>query len=248
MRASDRPERAGACGRIRRVNLLALESSTEVLSVAALAGGELVERRGEGGRSHSDVVLPLVREVLGEAGLALSALDAIVFGSGPGSFTGLRLACGVAQGLAFAADLPVLAVSSLEALACGAGEGGAYVCVDARMNEVYCAAYDVVEGIPEVVLGPVVAPPQVVPVPRGGLWLGCGSGFAAHDEVLRARLGQALRAVDAGARPSASALARLAVPRVARGEAGDAALALPLYVRDKVALTTAERLARAGAA
>ena len=235
-------------GKIPLMRILAIESSTDLLSVAFLADGLVTEREGERGRSHSDLVLPLVREALGEAGIDLSALDGIAFGAGPGSFTGLRMACGVAQGLAFGAGLRVLGVGSLEALALDAGCEQVYACVDARMNEAYCAAYRVVRGTVEAVIEPVVAAPDRAPLPPGAGWQGRGNGFAAYGAALSERFGTNVGNIDALALPRASAVARLAALRFARGEAVEVAQAAPLYVRDKVALTTAERVARGGKA
>jgi tRNA threonylcarbamoyladenosine biosynthesis protein TsaB len=228
------------------VKLLAIESSTDLFTAALYLDGRIVERETVRGVSHSEIALPLVRALLEAEGLALNDLYGIAFGAGPGAFTGLRLAASVAQGLAVGAGLPVLGIGSLEALALGTGDGLIYACVDARMNEVYCAAYRVESDRVETVLAPVVAPPLQAPVPPGQGWLGCGSGFGAYGGVLQARLGPSLAAIDADARPRAGALARLAAPRFARGEGLDPALASPLYVRDKVALTTVERLAAGG--
>ncbi|MCK7497959.1 MAG: tRNA (adenosine(37)-N6)-threonylcarbamoyltransferase complex dimerization subunit type 1 TsaB [Comamonadaceae bacterium] len=118
------------------MKLLALESSSDRCSVALWCDGVLSSRCGDGAQTHSELMLPFVDALLAEAGLRVRSLDALAFGAGPGGFTGLRLACGVAQGLALAADLPVIAVGSLEAMALGSGREIAYVCVDARMNEV----------------------------------------------------------------------------------------------------------------
>jgi tRNA threonylcarbamoyladenosine biosynthesis protein TsaB len=230
------------------VKLLAIESSSDRLSVALFVDGEVSEREGEPGAIHSGRVLPLVGGLLAAGHVTLVELDGIAFGAGPGAFTGLRLACGVAQGLAFGANLPVIGVGSLEALAFGAGAERVYACVDARMNEIYCAAYRIGEGRPDVVLAPSVVAPAAAPLPEGLDWLGCGSGFAAYAEILRARLGRTIARADGAARPRASAVARLAARRLARGEGADAAAAVPLYVRDRVALTVAERLASGGKA
>lgn len=235
-------------GKIPLVKLLALESSSELFTAALFLDGRIVEREGARGISHSEIALPLVRALLDEQGMALTDLDGIAYGAGPGAFTGLRLACSVAQGLAVGAGLPVVGIGSLEALALGAGDGLVYACTDARMNETYCAAYRVRGEIVETVVAPVVAAPDQVPVPPGEGWLGCGSGFAAYGDALSVRLGPAINRVDASARPHAAVLLRLAAPRFARGEGIDAALAAPLYVRDKVALTTRERIALGGKA
>ncbi len=230
------------------MKLLALESSSDLLTAALFLDGRIVEREGARGVSHSEIALPLVRALLEEREVALSDLEGIAFGAGPGAFTGLRLACSVAQGLAVGAGLPVIGIGSLEALALGAGDGPVYVCADARMNEAYCAAYQVSGDSVEAVIAPLVCAPGKAPVPPGQGWLGCGSGFAAYGDALAERLGAAMRGVDSEARPRASALLRLAALRFARGEGVDAALAAPLYVRDKVAMTTRERVALGGKA
>ncbi len=234
------------------MNLLALETSTHHLSVALWRDGVCFGRGEEIANGGSERLLPWVRELLNEANMTLGELDGIAFGAGPGSFTGLRLACGVAQGLACGLDLPVVGVSTLEALAFAAlqqssGAKRVLACLDARMSEVYCGFYHLRDGIPEVVQAPFVAPPEQVPALAAetlimGDWIGCGDGFTVYPDLLADRLTQRI----AGVRLSASVIAHLAAPRLARGEGVDAALATPLYVRNKVALTTAERLARGG--
>lgn len=219
------------------MHLLALETATHRLSVALWRHGEVSERAQIQPASSSQWLLPAVHALLAESGLSLRQLDGIAFGVGPGSFTGLRLAAGCAQGLAFGLDLPVLGVGTLEALAAASGEAKVFACLDARMNEVYSAAY--ANGI--AVLPPSVTPPADVPVPQGEGWVGCGDGFAVHGERL-----PGFARIRADVAPTAAAVARLAAPRLARGEGVPAAQALPVYVRDRVALTTAERLARGG--
>lgn len=219
------------------MRLLAFETATRRLSVALWDDGSLIERAAELPSGGSEWLLPAMQAMLADAGVSLKTLDGIAFGAGPGSFTGLRLAAGCAQGLAFGLDLPVLGVNSLEALALASGEDKVFACLDARMNEVYVAAY--AGGAP--VLSPMVSPPSQVPLPPGEGWIGCGDGFATHAD----QLPKFVR-VRADLRPTAAAVARLAAPRFARGEGVDAVDAAPLYVRDKVALTTAERLARGG--
>lgn len=226
------------------MKILAFDTSTEYCSVAVWADGELYTRDVLAGQRHSELLLPLVGEMLAERGLSLRALDGIAFGSGPGSFTGLRIGCGVAQGLAFGAGLPVIGVSTLLALAQGA-QGAqnerVIACLDARMGEVYHAAYERrAEGWCEV-LGPGLYAPQDAPMVAGEGWTGCGSGFAAHLEALRGRYAGQLHSVISDAFPQAHNIARLAAPLFARGEGKDAALAAPLYIRNKVALKTSER-------
>lgn len=224
------------------MNLLAFDTSTEFLSVA-LAWGEagsarLLAHEGEGGRESSATLIPTAMGLLRQAGLPLAGLDALVFGAGPGSFTGLRTACAVAQGLAFGASLPVLPVETLMAVAEEArhahGATRVVAVLDARMDEVYTAAY-AYDGQAWQREGDIVlAKPQAVVLPVGYVF--AGNAFAAYGERLPA--GERLEA-----RPTAAALLRLAPGLIAAGAVVPASQALPIYVRDKVAQTTEERLA-----
>jgi len=223
------------------MRILALDSSTDWLSVA-LSNGDGWEERGErAATAASERALPLVRALLGAAGLRVGDLDGIAFGAGPGSFTGVRIACGIAQGLALGADLPVVAIPTLLALAQRAwrtgGTEAVFACLDARMREVYVAAYRRDTTTWQTVAEPAVRKPDDVTLPPGA-WHGCGDGFATYPALAR-RL--ALASVDAAARPSARAIGELAAPRFAAGEGVPAAQAEPLYVRHRVALTTRER-------
>lgn len=229
------------------MRILALDTSTEWCSVAAGDGDTWHVRDEHAGQAHSERILPLVRAVLDEVGVALSQLDGIAFGAGPGSFTGIRIGCAVAQGLAWGAELPVIAVPTLEALAQQArrahGWNTVVACLDARMREVYAAAYRFDEASGDqrwrALLEPMVLAPSALRLPAG-LDAACGAGnaYAAYPS-----LGAELRlaAVDATLRPSGLSIAELALPRLAAGEGVDAAHALPVYVRHRVALTTAER-------
>ncbi len=230
-------------GRIRRMNLLAIETSTEAGSIALCRNGDLVRRACPAGVPHSATLLPLIRNTLGDLGLSLGKLDGIAFAAGPGSFTGLRVACGVAQGLAVAYDLPVIAVGTLAALAAASGGERVLVALDARMGEVYFAAF--VAGQP--VTSTVVAPADKIELPAGRGWLACGNGLVAHPP-LRARLAPIVDVWQPELIPDAGAVARLALAALARGEGVDAADAVPVYVRNKVAMTVAERLAAGGRA
>ena len=227
--------------------ILALETSTELGSCALWRDGEVVERLSPGGRSHSETLLPLVRELLAEAGCQIGQLDAIAFGVGPGAFTGLRIACGAAQGLAVASGIPLLPVTSLEAMAALSGGERVVAVLDARMGEVYSGHYQrAADGYQ--LLGEIrVSAPADVLLPSGSEWLACGNAIAAYP-VLQQRLTLAGMAQLPGVLPSAAALARMAAPRAARGAGIDAALAAPLYIRDKVAKTVAERLSEGGRA
>jgi tRNA threonylcarbamoyladenosine biosynthesis protein TsaB len=225
------------------MKLLAFDTSTLWLSVACGAEGGWVTRGEHAGQGHSERLVPLIDEVLAEVGWRLCDLDAIAFGAGPGSFTGVRIACGVAQGLALGAELPLVPVPTLAALAHWAwrsqGATEVLACLDARMREVYVAAYHRDAAGWREIVAPAVLHPYELRLPAGGGdWFGAGDGFAAYSG-LAAQL--ALRRSDATIRPDAQAIAELALPRLAAGEAVDAAHALPLYVRHRVALTSAER-------
>lgn len=233
--------RAGRSGKLAAVRILAFDTSTPWLSVALRDGERVLARTEHAGHGHSARLVPVIDAMLAESGLALTNLDAIAFGAGPGAFTGVRIACGVAQGLALGADLPLVAVSTLEALAHTAwrtlGATQVVACLDARMREVYVAAYVRDRGAWREEHGPAVLAPGLVVLPRDARsWLGAGDGFAAYPE-----LASTLGAVDVTVRPDGRAIADLAVARVAAGDTLDAADALPLYVRHRVALTTAER-------
>ena len=227
------------------MRLLAFETATRRLSVALWQAGECIERYEDLPNSGSEKLLPWVHELLAEAGIGLSQIDGIAFGAGPGGFTGLRLACGVAQGLAYGTGCRVVPVSTLEALAFACGQGDVWTVLDARMNEVYSAAYAVSPtGVTEL-FAPVCLPPAVSPAPTFTGGYGVGDGFATYGELLRAAKPD-LDEVRPDVFPTAVAVACLAAPQFQRGGGLAAADAQPIYVRDKVALTTVERLARGG--
>jgi tRNA threonylcarbamoyladenosine biosynthesis protein TsaB len=226
------------------MRLLAFETATRRLSVALWQDGALIEKSGMLPNGGSDVLLPWMHELLAQAGISLRQIDGIAFGAGPGGFTGLRLACGVTQGLAFGLELPVVPVSTLAALALTAGAGPVWTVLDARMNEVYGAAYTVSGEDVQELMPPQCAAPAVLPVPTFSGGMAAGDGFAVYGDVLLSRKPESVHRPDLY--PTAAAVARLAAPVLARGEGVDAAAAQPIYVRDKVALTTRERLARGG--
>jgi tRNA threonylcarbamoyladenosine biosynthesis protein TsaB len=214
----------------------AIETSGDWCSVALWSGGEIASLEQHAANRHSELALPMLEELLASAGAGPAQLDAVAFGAGPGSFTGLRIACGIAQGLAFARDLPVIGVSSFEAIAEESGGLRVIACIDARMREVYYAALQKQDGCwREVVAAQCVAPGDALP-PAGEDWVGCGSGFAVYPEFLNASISVSRPEVH----PTAIAIAQLAGPRLAAGQGVDAALALPNYLRDKVAYTTQE--------
>jgi tRNA threonylcarbamoyladenosine biosynthesis protein TsaB len=220
------------------VNLLALDTSTEVFTIAVRRDDTVLQRQGAGGANASSTLIPAIQALLAQAGVALAQLEAVVFGHGPGSFTGLRTACSVAQGLAFGAGVPVLGVDTLLAVAEDARsrEGATRVVavLDARMDQVYAGAYAFADGAWRQERAIALAAPEDVLLPAG--WTLAGNAFDAYGP----RLPAGARIV---AQPTATALLRLAPALLAAGGAVPAAQALPLYIRDKVAQTTEERAA-----
>src|SRR5260221_8164029 len=223
------------------LNLLALDTSTEYCSVALLRDEELTHREAHAVQRHSELILPMIEDLLAAAGLELEQLDGIAFGAGPGSFTGLRIACGVAQGLAFGAGLPVVPVGTLIALAQESGASRVIACLDARMGEIYHAAYRREGGSWAEIAAPGVGPAQSAPVVEGHGWIGCGSGFAVYRDALAKRYEGHLAGVAAHLQPHARSIARLALPVLATGGGLPAEQAAPIYVRDKVAIKMHEQ-------
>ncbi|NVE00320.1 tRNA (adenosine(37)-N6)-threonylcarbamoyltransferase complex dimerization subunit type 1 TsaB [Massilia sp. BJB1822] len=224
--------------------ILAIETSSEMASCALLRGDQIYSRESSGVRTHSQSVLPMIQELLAEAGIALADVDAIAYGAGPGSFTGVRTACGIAQGLGFGAAKPLLPIVTLDAmaLACRQQHGADTVLavLDARMNEVYWAQYRFDGEAPLAVLPPVLSVPEgVQPAAVDGALIACGNGFAAYAEALS---GLACAAgAHAALMPHAVQIAQLGRIAFAAGQGVTAAAAQPLYLRNKVAYTKAER-------
>jgi tRNA threonylcarbamoyladenosine biosynthesis protein TsaB len=226
------------------MNILALETSTEYCSVALWQDGAVTSRCEAVGQKHSELLMAMIDDLLQATGNRLQAVDGIAFGMGPGSFTGVRIACGVAQGLALGAALPAVGVCTLEALAQAAGHDKVIAVLDARMGEIYHAAYER-EGENWVAASePCLCKPEDAPFVTGEGWFAAGSGFSVNGSALEAHYEGQLHGVDGAAVPQASAIAVLGAARLLRGEGVDAAQALPLYLRDKVALTTREREAQ----
>ena len=221
------------------MRIAALETSTEWCSVALWADGEIASLEQRAGHRHAEIALPLLERLLRRCGTSADALDAIAFGAGPGSFTGLRIACGLAQGLAIGRGIPVLGVSTLEGIAEESGAARVVVCLDARMREVYYACLERAGDEWRATRAAACVPPSAVRSPAGDDWCGCGNGFAVYPELSRM-----VTRVLPEVHPSAGAIVRLAAPRIGAGEGVDAALAAPLYLRDKVALTIREQGAR----
>jgi tRNA threonylcarbamoyladenosine biosynthesis protein TsaB len=221
------------------VRLLAIDTTEEACSAALLVEGGVVERFELAPRRHSELLLPMMEGLLAEAGLRLTDLDALGFARGPGSFTGVRIAASVVQGAAMGAGLPVVPVSSLQALAQGAarvqGARAVLTALDARMDEVYWGAYRAdAEGLMRAVIDETVCAPRHVPVPSGGDWHGVGSGWATYAPELGARCAMHLPR-DTAARVHAQDVATLAAALFAAGGAVSAEQAVPVYLRDEVA-------------
>ena len=231
------------------MRILALDAATEACSVALLANGALISRTIESGKSNAAKILSMVKEVMAEAQVSLVVLDGIAASIGPGAFTGVRVSVAVAQGLAFGADLKVVPVTTLEALALQAlevPESRALACLDARMGEVYwgCFAWDAGSGVRQS--GALqVGPPGSVSLELGAQYFGIGRGFSAYP-ALATLPGVTTDAARSAALPNAREIARLGALRLQTGAALDAADLTPLYLRDKVAFTEAERAAQSG--
>ncbi len=233
------------------MNILAIETATDACSCALEFSGTIATRHAVEPRRHTELLLPMIDEVLADAGADLGALDAIAFGRGPGSFTGLRIACSVSQGLGFGADRPLVAVSTLRVVATGMrrsrGTPRVLAALDARMGEVYWGGFEW-DG---VTMAPAfdesVAPPDAVHVPGAGAWAGAGPGWAAHraalEERVASRLGRPPEPVEAARLPEAVdmlAPARLALEAGLAVAPEDAA---PVYLRSRVARPAPKRLA-----
>lgn len=218
------------------MRLLAIDTATERCSVALRVDGQTIERSIELPRGHADLVLPMVQEVLREGGLQLRDLDGVAYGRGPGAFTGVRIAVGVVQGLAFGADLPTVGISNLAAVAQQvAGEGDRIlVCMDARMDQVYWSIFVREQG--SVLVAPT-APERVDPpgaVEEGNYTTLAGTGFKAYPS-LASRLVRPDRVMHEMALPRAAEIALLGEAELRAGRGKPAAEAEPVYVRDQVA-------------
>lgn len=220
------------------MKFLALDTADQRCSVALLVDGRLLERETAAERAHAEVLLPMVEELLAEAGLKLKGLDGLAFGRGPGAFTGLRVAAAVAQGLAYGAAIPVVPVSNLSALAVSAhrrhGAGRILAALDARMHEVYWAAFEIRGEEAKILAAESLSPPEALAVPAGGAWYGAGSGWAAYPEALKGRVSN-LEGVDARCHATAGDIARIGYKALQQGGAVSPERAVPVYLRDNVA-------------
>jgi tRNA threonylcarbamoyladenosine biosynthesis protein TsaB len=220
--------------------LLAIETSSAACSAALFIDGHIEERHALAPRQHAALILPMIESLLAEAGLTVGELDACAFGCGPGSFTGVRIAASVTQGIAFAAGLPVVPVSTLAALAQGgmreSGIPQALAALDARKDEVYWGVYrQSADDRPALVGEERVCKPALVDIPADGDWVGVGSGWAAYGDDLAAQAGDRVVRVMPDLEPRARDVALLAASAYRAGLTVDATEALPVYLRNKVA-------------
>ncbi|HEY8011771.1 MAG TPA: tRNA (adenosine(37)-N6)-threonylcarbamoyltransferase complex dimerization subunit type 1 TsaB [Rudaea sp.] len=232
-------------------NLLAIDTATEACSAALLVGDALIERRELAPRRHAELILPMIESLLAEAGISRRQLDGIAVGRGPGAFTGVRLAISIAQGLALGLDLPVVPVSSLAALALDApveaeqGDSAILAVIDARMGEIYAGTFRrSVDGLVEALGSESVGHADKLVLPGNRRWSVVGSGWDAYREALAALLPATPTFADGARYPQARAVLRLAAPQFASGGGVLPEAALPVYLRDKVALTLEEQRAR----
>jgi tRNA threonylcarbamoyladenosine biosynthesis protein TsaB len=223
------------------VNLLALDTSTEYLSLAILKGDKIFTFDALAGQSHSQIVLPQLQALLAKAQLSLQDLNGIAFGAGPGSFTGVRIAAGVAQGLGFGTNIPVLGVCTLQVLAEASGAPRVIACLDARMGEVYHAAYIKENNRWQAELAPNLYKPEAVPLVNGGDWVGAGSGWKTYNDALTYIYNANIKTTQPDALPTASAMLSIASPLFVAGLGLPASEALPIYIRNRVALKSSER-------
>lgn len=225
------------------MKLLAFETATEACSVALYLDGEVIERYEVAPRLHAEYALPWAETLLDDAGIRRSQLDAIAISRGPGAFTGVRLAIALAQGIALALDRPVVAVSTLQAIAVQSTQDRIIAAIDARMGEIYLGAFERHGAELVAVSTEIVAAPDAIKVPDGDGWYGMGTGFAASQGALARHLAGRLSGMDAGALPHAADVARLAVVAFERGEAVAPERVEPAYLRNNVALTLEEQKA-----
>lgn len=222
------------------LKILAVDTSSDACSAALLSGNKSLERFVVAKQQHSKLILPMVHELLAEAQLVLKQLDAIAFGCGPGSFTGVRIAASIVQGLAFAANLPVVKISTLRALAQGAfakfGKLKVLVAQDAKMQEIYWGEYQVdAAGIMQSIIPDQLLAPQKIKLLCDGSFVGIGDGWKIYDDILTKRCNIAV--IESKIYPEAKYIAWLAAVDFTKGLIVSAQEALPIYLREEVAWT-----------
>lgn len=229
------------------MKLLAIDTATEALSAALWLDGEIIERYSVVIREHAAKLPLLVPALLADAGLSLRQLDGLVCGIGPGSFAGVRIGVSYVKGLALGLDLPVVGVSSLTMLAQAVltehPDATALAAIDARMDEVYFGAYRRVDGVATAMQDDAVGPAAAITVPPNGPFVATGSGWDVHRDALLAAVPVAPDSISADQFPHAAAALQIAAGQFAAGQVADAALLVPAYLRNRVALTRLEQQA-----
>jgi tRNA threonylcarbamoyladenosine biosynthesis protein TsaB len=218
--------------------ILAIETSSNACSAALLINEEIIQCYELAPQQHAQLILPMVKKLLTDAALNLSQLDAIAFGCGPGSFTGIRIAASVAQSLAFGADLPVIPVSTLRVLAQGAltiwGANKVLAGVDARIDEIYFGVYEADNGLMQQQLEDGLYKPNDLPLLSSGEWFGVGDAWEVYAETLKKHFGNNVLQIEARVYPQAKYVAELAHYELLAGKVLAADKALPVYLRNKV--------------
>lgn len=228
--------------------ILAIDTATEACSAALYIDGVITEQFKIAPREHTQLILGMIETLLEQSDLKVGQLDALAFGRGPGSFTGVRIATGIVQGLAFASDLPVIPVSTLAALAQQACDNHqqthVLTAIDARMGEIYWACYTKDENnLMRLSANEQVSPAESVVLTDGlsNLWCGTGSGWDTYNDQLKIILGDQVTQVYQDELPRSSSIVKLAADAFQRGEAIEASQALPVYLRNDVAKKKAEQ-------
>ena len=220
------------------MKILAIETATEACSAALDIDDSCSHRYQVSPRRHTELILPMIDELLREADIQIKDLDAIAFGQGPGAFTGVRIAVGVTQGLAFAHDTPVIPISSLNALAQHYADEHSHVAaaIDARMQEIYWGLFKKNDlGLMQKIAEEKVCSANEISRPSTGDWFGAGSGWNTYAETLQSQFEQSLIGFNGEVFPSAMDIISLAKPAYLEGKAIPVEKAMPVYLRNKVA-------------
>ncbi len=227
------------------MNILAIDTCTESCSAALLYKGKLYQRVEMTQRGHSDLILGMMDDLFKQAETKISEVDVLAFGRGPGSFTGVRVGVGVAQGVAFARELPVVAISSLAAVAQGAADklGSEFIAVamDARMGEVYCASYQVVNGLVQLLGEEHVCPPVKFMPHSNQQWLAVGTGWGVYEQQLSTNFTDTLKKISVEHYPQSNSIIKLAQLEIEAGRLLSADQAMPVYLRNNVAKKKGEQ-------
>jgi len=226
------------------MKILALDTATEACSAALYIDGEINAKFQLAPRQHTQLILKMIEDLLAEAGLQVGALDAIAFGRGPGSFSGVRIATGVTHGLAFAADLPVVPVSTLASIAQSTYNQhhteNVLAGIDARMGGIYWGCYQLADnGLMQLLGEEQVSPPEAMQLPNAQQWVGSGSAWKTYADALNNQLGSALSSNFEDYLPHSASIVQLAAYEFTQGKAVNAALAQPVYLRNDVAKKSA---------